>query len=131
MNDRMKIAARMMAARYWTNDPIDRDARAREAVADADALLKALAESEVEQAPNGHDEVGNWREYVRLYAKRALMRVANGDLSCVDRAFYWALTPQGSKFWRAIEDNDAAAADKTRAQDFARRVLEAMEVEGE
>lgn len=169
MNDRTMIAAMAMQGMLTAlgGSGNDKDIAER-AVSKADALLKALAESEAErpqlttsddqrlvtgvdlellsprpspewwgavpddataQATGVHDEVGDWREYVAPDGKKAIGRIANGGMSRfpVFDAFTWEKTPQGAEFWLRIYYDDATEADKSRAQDFARRVLEAME----
>lgn len=160
MNDRTMIAAMAMQGMLTRSLPADATAEgvANRAMAYADALLKALAESEAEAMEwrtndqtvvyglryNGElynayqpeqsegikapmDEVGNWREYVRFRGERALAHVAAGGLAYVYEAFILVRTPQGYGFWEAVANGNASNADKARAQDFARRVLEAME----
>lgn len=127
MNDRMTIAAMAipgMLTHHWADDTPE--VVAKKAVAYADAPLKALAESEAE-APGHHDEVGDWREYVPPGAESSVVKVSARDMAYVDNAFIWRRTPQGFEFWKAIAMGNANARMITRAQDFARRVLEAME----
>jgi len=140
MDDRAKIASRMMAARFWINSPIGREKQARQAVADADALIAALRETpdpnatldaftaEAQEAGD-YDEVGDWRQYAKKTDDLYIRRVASGCYSGsdVDRAFAWACTPQGHDFWVRVALATATPAEEARACNFARRVLEAME----
>jgi len=135
MNDRMTIAAMAMQGMLTAlgGSGNDKDLAER-AVSKADALLKALAGSEAERpqfATGAQDEVGNWRDYVRSAGRMAVAHVSARNMGAVDDAFIWRKTPQGHDFWEAVYRGNASALTITRAQDFARRVLEAMEASDE
>lgn len=77
------------------------------------------------------DEVGDWREYVWPGGESSVVKVSARNMAYVDDAFLWRRTPQGFEFWEAVYSGDVSALTITRAQDFARRVLEAMEASDE
>lgn len=131
MNDRMEIAKTMMAAMRGSSSwaKCASETLAKQAIADADELIAALAESA--QAAGEYDAVGDWRKYVREFGKYAVIHVADGDMIYVDGAFTTKDTPQGRDFWEAVADGYASRVEISRAQDFARRVLEQMEADGE